>query len=113
VHHFFRFLVIVLVLVPELMRCIQTLSGLPAPHHVYVKNIVPGLPLFLFNYSERKLYGIFEATSEGQMNINPYGWTTNGSGRTQFPAQVLNKVSPIIAVIVASYNFTLDAQCLG
>ncbi|XP_021769633.1 kelch-like protein 5 isoform X1 [Chenopodium quinoa] len=61
---------------------------LPAQHFVYVKNIHPGLPLFLFNYSKRQLHGIFEAASPGQMNINPYGWTKDGSERTMFPAQV-------------------------
>lgn len=64
------------------------LFGLPSQHLSYVKNIDPGLPLFLFNYSDRKLHGIFEAASSGQMNINPYGWTTDGSERTIYPAQV-------------------------
>ncbi|VFQ91006.1 unnamed protein product [Cuscuta campestris] len=64
------------------------LFGLPFPHFSYVKNIVQGLPLFLFNYSDRRLYGIFEAAGDGRMNINPYAWTSNGSERTQFPAQV-------------------------
>lgn len=54
-----------------------------------MKKIDPGLPLFLFNYSDRKLHGIFEAASSGQMNINPYGWTLDGSEKTQYPAQVL------------------------
>ncbi|KAM2984076.1 hypothetical protein FF2_009929 [Malus domestica] len=66
----------------------KQLFGLPAAHYMYVKNITPGLPLFLFNYSDRKLHGIFEATGLGQMNINPYGWSTDGSERTQYPAQV-------------------------
>ncbi|XP_057965101.1 uncharacterized protein LOC131155742 isoform X2 [Malania oleifera] len=66
----------------------KQLFGLPAHHFLYVKNIDPGLPLFLFNYSDRKLHGIFEAASPGQMNINPYGWTMDGSDRTQYPAQV-------------------------
>ncbi|GKV51821.1 hypothetical protein SLEP1_g58445 [Rubroshorea leprosula] len=51
-----------------------------------------GLPariaLFLFNYSDRKLHGIFEAASCGQMNIDPYGWNIDGSERTQYPAQL-------------------------
>ncbi|XP_044484727.1 uncharacterized protein LOC123210430 isoform X2 [Mangifera indica] len=64
------------------------LFGLPAHHFIYVKNIDTGLPLFLFNYSERKLYGIYEAASPGRMNIDPYGWTTDGSKRTLYPAQV-------------------------
>ncbi|XP_062002528.1 uncharacterized protein LOC133720292 [Rosa rugosa] len=70
----------------------KQLFGLPAPHLIYVKKVTPGLPLFLFNYSDRKLYGIFEATGHGQMNIDPYGWTADGSGRTQFPAQVRMRV---------------------
>ncbi|GAV76895.1 Kelch_1 domain-containing protein/Dev_Cell_Death domain-containing protein [Cephalotus follicularis] len=70
----------------------KQLFGLPAPHFSYVKNIDPGLPLFLFNYSDRKLNGIYEAASSGRMNINPYGWTTDGSQRTQYPAQVQIRV---------------------
>ncbi|KAM3340398.1 hypothetical protein P3S68_030268 [Capsicum galapagoense] len=64
-------------------ECIQKqLFGLPAAHFQYVKSIDPGLPLFLFNYSNRELHGIYEAASSGNMNINPYGWTSDGSGRT-------------------------------
>ncbi|XVF76895.1 hypothetical protein PTKIN_Ptkin13bG0304000 [Pterospermum kingtungense] len=70
----------------------KQLFGLPSQHFSYVKNIDPGLPLFLFNYSERKLHGIFEAASRGQMNINPYGWSTDGSEKTQYPAQVQIRV---------------------
>ncbi|XP_058182748.1 uncharacterized protein LOC131300782 isoform X2 [Rhododendron vialii] len=66
----------------------KQLFGLPAQHFCYVKNIEPGMPLFLFNYTDRKLHGIFEAASPGQMNLNPYAWTTDGSERTVFPAQV-------------------------
>ncbi|KAK4377608.1 hypothetical protein RND71_003904 [Anisodus tanguticus] len=74
-------------------ECIlKQLFGLPAPHFSYLKNIDPGLPLFLFNYSNRELHGIFEAESSGEMNINPYAWTSDGSGRTQFPAQVQIRV---------------------
>ncbi|XP_014492453.1 kelch-like protein 28 [Vigna radiata var. radiata] len=66
----------------------KQLFGLPAQHFSYVKNVDPGLPLFLFNYTDRKLHGIFEAASKGRMFIDPYGWTTDGSERTQYPAQV-------------------------
>lgn len=76
-----------------LKECLlKQLFGLPSQHFGYVKNIDPGLPLFLFNYSDRKLHGIFEAASSGQMNINPYGWTADGSERTQYPAQVQIRV---------------------
>lgn len=83
-------LVSVLSFVPRTLWVIAlTLTGLPAQHFTYVKNIDIGLPLFLFNYSDRKLYGIYEAASPGKMNIDPYGWTTDGSERTFYPAQVI------------------------
>lgn len=66
------------------------LTGLPANHFSYVKNIDPGLPIFLFNYSDRKLHGIFEASTKGKMYIDPYAWIDENSelDRTQYPAQV-------------------------
>ncbi|KAI3781532.1 hypothetical protein L2E82_11549 [Cichorium intybus] len=70
----------------------KQLFGLPNQHFVYVKKIDPGLPLFLFNYTDRTLFGIFEAASSGQMNIDPYAWNTDGSQRTPYPAQVQIRV---------------------
>ncbi|KAH0638806.1 hypothetical protein KY290_036109 [Solanum tuberosum] len=70
-------------------ECIlNQLFGLPTPHFSYVKNIDLGLLLFLFNYSNQKLHGIYEATSSGKMNINPYGWTLDGFGRTKYLTHV-------------------------
>ncbi|XP_039836740.1 uncharacterized protein LOC120697541 isoform X3 [Panicum virgatum] len=66
----------------------KQLFGLPSVHYSYVRNVKPGMPLFLFNYSDRKLHGIFEAASPGQMYIDPYAWSNDGSLRTTFPAQV-------------------------
>lgn len=66
----------------------EELFGLPSLHFAYVKKITPGLTLFLFNYSDRKLHGIFEATSPGQMNINPNGWIDDCTEHTPYPAQV-------------------------
>ncbi|PHT35965.1 hypothetical protein CQW23_23665 [Capsicum baccatum] len=74
-------------------ECLEKqLFGLPAQHFSYVKNVNPGLPVFLFNYSDRKLHGIFEAASSGQMNINPYAFTSGDSGKTLYPAQVQIRV---------------------
>ncbi|WVZ16243.1 hypothetical protein V8G54_009225 [Vigna mungo] len=72
----------------------KQLFGLPANHFSYVKNIDPGLPIFLFNYSDRKLHGIFEASSKGKMYIDPYAWIDENSelDRTQYPAQVKVRV---------------------
>lgn len=71
-------------------------SGLPSPHFYYVEKIEPGLTLFLFNYSDKKLHGIYEATSHGQMNIDPYAWSNGGKERTLYPAQV---TSPLYCIV--------------
>lgn len=65
-----------------------------------MRNITPGLPLFLFNYSDRKLHGIFEAASPGKLNISPTGWTADGSA-TPYAAQVWD------------YHTTLSYNCFG
>ncbi|CAI8612866.1 unnamed protein product [Vicia faba] len=70
----------------------KQLFGLPAAHFSYVKHIQPGLPLFLFNYTDRMLHGVFEAAGNGRMNIDRYGWTGDGKEMTQFPAQVQIRV---------------------
>ncbi|KAK9831297.1 hypothetical protein WJX74_010943 [Apatococcus lobatus] len=90
-------------------ECVEGLIfGLPRPHMCYVQNIRPGMPVFLFNYSERRMYGIYRAVTEGTYEINPQGgriavptafykhfclsnpaWTSHtGGSRTRFPAQV-------------------------
>ncbi|XBJ15736.1 hypothetical protein VPH35_007548 [Triticum aestivum] len=66
----------------------KQLFGLPALHYSYVRNVKAGLPLFLFNYTDRKLHGVFEAASPGQNSIDPYAWSNDGTLRTPFPAQV-------------------------
>ncbi|KAG8380905.1 hypothetical protein BUALT_Bualt06G0065300 [Buddleja alternifolia] len=68
---------------------LKQIFGLPAAHFSYVKNVAPGLALFLFNYSDRTLHGIFEAKTAGQMNINPYAWiASEGAESTPYAAQV-------------------------
>ncbi|KAL5661602.1 hypothetical protein ACJX0J_028727, partial [Zea mays] len=66
----------------------KQLFGLPSVHYSYVRNVKPGMPLFLFNYSDRKLHGIFEAASPGEMYIDSYAWSNDGCLRSAFPAQV-------------------------
>jgi len=73
-------------------ECLRDLVfGLPIAHWDYVQKITEGLPLFLFNYTTREMYGVFVAASKGTMCIKPQGWM-NGSGRkTEYPAQVRAK----------------------
>lgn len=74
-------------------ECIfKQLFGLPAQHFQYVQNITQGMPLFLFNYSDWKLHGVFEALFAAKMNINPHAWTLDGQEMTPFPAQVRVKI---------------------
>ncbi|KAG5620324.1 hypothetical protein H5410_005542 [Solanum commersonii] len=74
--------------ITSLEFCPSESVGLLAPHFSYVKNINPGLLLFFFNYNNWELYGIYEAASSKKMNINPYGCTLDGFGRTEFSAQI-------------------------
>ncbi|KAL2620746.1 hypothetical protein R1flu_000951 [Riccia fluitans] len=71
------------------------LFGLPQRYHDSVKAIQPGLPLFLYNYTTRCLHGVFEASSDGGLNIEPDAWGENKDSRkngrqsvSRFPAQV-------------------------
>ncbi|PKU65207.1 uncharacterized protein LOC110101179 [Dendrobium catenatum] len=66
----------------------KQLFGLPPPHFSYVRNISPGLPIFLFNCTDKKLHGIYESASHGQLNIDAHAWTNGGAEKTAFPAQV-------------------------
>ncbi|XP_026384625.1 uncharacterized protein LOC113280181 isoform X1 [Papaver somniferum] len=63
-------------------RC---LFGLPSSQAHFVNKIKYGTVLFLFEYEERKLYGVFRANSDGAMNIKPNAFKSSGK---QFPAQV-------------------------
>lgn len=68
-------------------ECIDgKLFGLPRSHYRYVKNINDGMPLFLFNYTDKLLHGIFEADGEGDADIDPNAWSS--VNRNGYPAQV-------------------------
>ncbi|KAL5726909.1 hypothetical protein ACHQM5_000153 [Ranunculus cassubicifolius] len=67
----------------------RQLFGLPPRYRDSVRAITPGLPLFLYNYSNHQLHGIFEASSFGGTNIDPTAWEDKKSqGESRFPAQV-------------------------
>ncbi|KAI3988621.1 hypothetical protein MKX01_026985 [Papaver californicum] len=63
----------------------RSLFGLPSSQAHFVNKIKYGMVLFLFEYEERKLYGVFRADSDGAMNIKPNAFRSSGK---QFPAQV-------------------------
>ncbi|KAI4302908.1 hypothetical protein MLD38_038601 [Melastoma candidum] len=67
----------------------RQLFGLPPRYRDSVRQITPGLPIFLYNYSTHQLHGIFEAASFGGSNIDPTAWEDKKCpGESRFPAQV-------------------------
>ncbi|KAM0866264.1 hypothetical protein ACQ4PT_042754 [Festuca glaucescens] len=70
----------------------RQLFGLPRSHLSYVQNIKEGLPLFLFNYDDRRLHGIYEAAANGKYCPESNAWTYNGNEKTNYPAQVAMRV---------------------
>ncbi|KAJ7184006.1 hypothetical protein O6H91_Y539800 [Diphasiastrum complanatum] len=69
-------------------------KGLPKGYCDSVCAIRPGLPLFLYNYSTHHMHGVFEASSDGGINLEPNAWEIKDSISnrnpltSRFPAQV-------------------------
>lgn len=67
----------------------RNLFGLPLSSASFVKAVRSGMILFLFEYERRMLYGVFEAVSDGQLNIVRHAYRSTSSSSSQsFPAQV-------------------------
>lgn len=58
--------------------------GLPLAKRDLVDQVVPGTFLFLFDFDVKELYGIYEASSQGGLNLEPKAFDGQGS----YPAQV-------------------------
>ena len=55
-----------------------SMVGLPRKYLPLVKSIVGGYTLiFLFNFSDRQLHGVYLATSDGQENLSLTAWRTS------------------------------------
>ncbi|XP_004295485.1 PREDICTED: uncharacterized protein LOC101299944 [Fragaria vesca subsp. vesca] len=68
----------------------RKLFGLPSLQWPFVKRVKKGMILFLFDFEKKELHGVFQACSDGAMNIVPTAWSRSGK---KFPAQV--RVYPI------------------
>ncbi|KAG9438968.1 hypothetical protein H6P81_019133 [Aristolochia fimbriata] len=67
-------------------ECLERkLFGLPLSQSSLVRELKIGMMLFLFEYGKRELYGVYEATSDGGCNIEPYAFTSSGKA---FGAQI-------------------------
>ncbi|KAK9684112.1 hypothetical protein RND81_10G187200 [Saponaria officinalis] len=67
-------------------ECLQRkLFGLPLPFSDFVFEVKIGMLLFLYDYQKRKLYGVFEASTNGGLDLVPDAYK---SAKMCFPAQV-------------------------
>jgi cleavage and polyadenylation specificity factor subunit 4 len=67
--------------------------GLPAHMKAAAQWIVPGSCVFLFNVTDRLLFGIFEALTFASMNIEPTAFSKNPkSTSSPFPVQIRVRV---------------------
>ncbi|KAF5728749.1 hypothetical protein HS088_TW21G00901 [Tripterygium wilfordii] len=62
----------------------RKLFGLPPRMTHFVKHVKTGMMLFMFEFENRELYGVFQACCDGAMNIIPNAFSSFGN----FPAQV-------------------------
>ena len=63
----------------------RKLFGLSSTHNGFVKHIKVGMILFLFEYDRRELHGVFQACSDGGIDIVPHAFSKSGM---HCPAQV-------------------------
>lgn len=68
--------------------------GLPAHMRHVASGIKPGSSIFLFNVTDRLLFGIFEAVTPATMNIEPRAFSKNPKATSSpFPVQIRVRVS--------------------
>ncbi|GAB2234405.1 hypothetical protein Drorol1_Dr00003657 [Drosera rotundifolia] len=67
----------------------KKLFGLPASMANFVKQVKAGMVLFLFEYESRALYGVYQACTDGGMELSPDAYKSSSYG---FPAQVRYEV---------------------
>lgn len=82
----------------------RKLFGLPSAMANFVLQVKAGMVLFLFEFEKRELFGVYQATSDGAMNIVPDGFSSSGK---HFPAQV--RFTPIWICSPLSENEFQDA----
>ncbi|XP_022720232.1 uncharacterized protein LOC111278062 [Durio zibethinus] len=82
----------------------RKIFALPYSLSHFVKQVKDGMILFLFEFGRRELHGVFQACSDGAMNILPNVFSSSGK---QLPAQV--KFTPLWFCRPLSENEFRDA----
>ncbi|EEC42902.1 hypothetical protein PHATRDRAFT_50624 [Phaeodactylum tricornutum CCAP 1055/1] len=68
--------------------------GLPSHMKAAASSIRPGASIFLFNVTDRLLFGIFEALTHAKMNIEPSAFSKNPKAvSSPFPVQIRVRIS--------------------
>jgi len=68
--------------------------GLPAHMKGAASSIKPGASIFLFNVTDRLLFGIFESLTPALMNIEPTAFSKNPNAMSSpFPVQIRVRIS--------------------
>ncbi|KAL8508496.1 hypothetical protein ACS0TY_018938 [Phlomoides rotata] len=63
----------------------RKIFALPPSMAEFVKHVKAGMLLFLFEYKRRQLFGVYQASSDGAIDIVPHGFKCSGR---HYPAQV-------------------------
>ncbi|XP_011096808.1 uncharacterized protein LOC105175876 isoform X2 [Sesamum indicum] len=63
----------------------RRIFALPSSKAEFVKHVKAGMVLFLFEFEKRQLFGVYQASTDGAMDIVPHGFKYSGK---HFPAQV-------------------------
>ncbi|KAF5929895.1 hypothetical protein HYC85_000050, partial [Camellia sinensis] len=80
------------------------LFGLPHAFLDFVKEVQAGMVLFLFEFEQRKLYDVFQAVTDGSMNIVPNVYR---SIRKSFPAQIITLQQQSSTLVCLKIRFAL------
>lgn len=75
----------------------RKIFALPSSQYHFVKQVKAGMILFLFEFERRELHGVFQACSDGAMNILPHAFSSSGK---EFPAQVRNIYSSFVYYVL-------------
>lgn len=83
--------------------------GLSLGRKDMVEQIIPGIKLFLFDFEVKLLYGVYEATCTGKLNLEP------GAFKGKFPAQVsmtLFSTHQNIFIADATWNLAINRHMI-